>query len=97
MLRENEKNHNTKEKKFHRKKTKILDKDIKEFILINIKALHLKVRGKTIKSNDASVEEIVFLSFLKNILRQENKKIHVSLDLRIFLYFILKCKTAQKR
>jgi hypothetical protein len=46
MLRENEKNCNAKEKKFHRKKTKNLDKDSKEFVLINKKSFTFKVRGK---------------------------------------------------
>ena len=35
------KNRNTQKKKFHRKKTKNLDKDIKEFVLIN-KKLYIK-------------------------------------------------------
>ena len=65
MLRENEKNCNTKEKKFHRKKTKNLDRGTKEFVLINKKKLYILKLEEKRKSNDTSVEEIGFLSFLR--------------------------------
>ncbi len=65
MLRDKKKNCNAKEKTFHRKKTKNLDRDTKEFVLINKKKLYILKLEEKRKSNDASVKEIGFLSFLR--------------------------------